>query len=407
MARRASRFARSWGRRAGGLRCRDRESSPILGPHRRADRAVGSLDSRVGRVRPALWCLAFAGDELAGFSLYQAVSERAGSAGSGRSAYAGRGGVGGSARRCSCTRSRVSPPRYRRSPARGRRRAPPARRGSTSVPGCASYRDTSSMQKRAVSRLRARCPDCRTLTAVALGPEYECHSCGRAFGAGSCACRARGASGGEAMAEAAWLELPYPEAGVVEEDSLAEQTLRSPPSCPSGRSSSAAAAARTSARSRALARGRMPRGRLARRARRPEHARELAVRQRVGDAAADADRRRRRRAGATSRSSARATSTRRRSSSSRRAGSTGRGRDRAALDGCRLRLRRARLRRRSSPASSPSSCPSRAGSRSPRSSGSCATRRPDPRRRRRLHRPRRADPATSRSWPGSPRALGL
>jgi hypothetical protein len=35
-----------------------------------------------------------------------------------------------------------------------------------------------------VSRLRARCPDCRTLTAVALGPEYQCHSCGRGFSAG-------------------------------------------------------------------------------------------------------------------------------------------------------------------------------------------------------------------------------
>lgn len=35
-----------------------------------------------------------------------------------------------------------------------------------------------------MSRLRARCPDCRTLTAVAVGPEYECHACGRVFAAG-------------------------------------------------------------------------------------------------------------------------------------------------------------------------------------------------------------------------------
>jgi arginase len=35
-----------------------------------------------------------------------------------------------------------------------------------------------------VSALRARCPDCRTLTAVAIGPEYQCHSCGREFAAG-------------------------------------------------------------------------------------------------------------------------------------------------------------------------------------------------------------------------------
>ena len=35
-----------------------------------------------------------------------------------------------------------------------------------------------------MSRLRARCPDCRTFTAVALGPGYECHACGGEFGAG-------------------------------------------------------------------------------------------------------------------------------------------------------------------------------------------------------------------------------
>ena len=34
-----------------------------------------------------------------------------------------------------------------------------------------------------MSRLRAKCPDCRTYTAVALGPEYQCHACGRTFGA--------------------------------------------------------------------------------------------------------------------------------------------------------------------------------------------------------------------------------
>lgn len=76
-----------------------------------------------------------------------------------------------------------------------------------------------------MSRLRARCPDCRTLTAVALGPEYQCHSCGREFAAGLVRVPRAWGEGGEAMAEAAWLELPYPEAGVVEEASLAEQTL--------------------------------------------------------------------------------------------------------------------------------------------------------------------------------------
>jgi len=76
-----------------------------------------------------------------------------------------------------------------------------------------------------VSRLRARCPDCRTLTAVAIGPEYQCHSCGREFGAGLVRVPRAWGKGGDAMAEAAWLELPYPEAGVVEAASLAEQTL--------------------------------------------------------------------------------------------------------------------------------------------------------------------------------------
>jgi len=76
-----------------------------------------------------------------------------------------------------------------------------------------------------VSRLRARCPDCGTLTAVALGPEYQCHSCGREFCAGLVRVPRAWGTGGETMAEAAWLRLPYPETGVIEADTLAEQTL--------------------------------------------------------------------------------------------------------------------------------------------------------------------------------------
>ena len=76
-----------------------------------------------------------------------------------------------------------------------------------------------------MSRLRARCPHCRTLTAVAIGPDYQCHSCGREFGAGLVRVPRAWGSGGDRMAEAAWLELPYPEAAVVDEESLAEQTL--------------------------------------------------------------------------------------------------------------------------------------------------------------------------------------
>jgi len=54
-----------------------------------------------------------------------------------------------------------------------------------------------------VSRLRARCSDCRTFTAVALGPGYECHACGREFGAGLVRVPRAWGEGGESMAEAA------------------------------------------------------------------------------------------------------------------------------------------------------------------------------------------------------------
>jgi arginase len=76
-----------------------------------------------------------------------------------------------------------------------------------------------------VSRLRARCPDCRTFTAVALGPEYECHACGRTFAAGLVRVPRAWGDGGEEMVAAASLPLPYPETVVVEEETLGEQTL--------------------------------------------------------------------------------------------------------------------------------------------------------------------------------------
>jgi arginase family enzyme len=76
-----------------------------------------------------------------------------------------------------------------------------------------------------VSRLRAKCPDCKTFTAVALGPEYQCHSCGREWRAGMVRVPRAWGTGGEAMADAAYLPLDYPEAGVVAEGSLGEQTL--------------------------------------------------------------------------------------------------------------------------------------------------------------------------------------
>jgi arginase family enzyme len=76
-----------------------------------------------------------------------------------------------------------------------------------------------------VSLLRARCPRCRTLTAVAIGEGYECHACGRSFAAGLVRVPRAWGEGGEAMVEAAALPLDYPEVAVVEEETLAMQTL--------------------------------------------------------------------------------------------------------------------------------------------------------------------------------------
>jgi arginase family enzyme len=76
-----------------------------------------------------------------------------------------------------------------------------------------------------MSRLRAKCPNCNTYTAVALGPAYECHACGAEFAAGLVRVPQAWGEGGESMAEAARLPLPYPEVAVVEEDTLGEQNL--------------------------------------------------------------------------------------------------------------------------------------------------------------------------------------
>ena len=76
-----------------------------------------------------------------------------------------------------------------------------------------------------MSLLRARCPTCRTLTAVAIDDRYECHACGRPFAAGLVRVPRAWGDGGEAMVEAAALALDYPEVAVVEEETLAMQTL--------------------------------------------------------------------------------------------------------------------------------------------------------------------------------------
>ena len=76
-----------------------------------------------------------------------------------------------------------------------------------------------------MSLLRARCPRCRTLTAVAIDEGYECHACGRSYAGGLVRVPRAWGSGGEAMVEAAALPLDYPEVAVVEEETLAMQTL--------------------------------------------------------------------------------------------------------------------------------------------------------------------------------------
>ena len=75
-----------------------------------------------------------------------------------------------------------------------------------------------------MSTLRARCPKCRTFTAVALGDGYECHSCGSTFSAALVRVPAAWGSGGEEMAQGARIALPYPEVAVIERDTLAEQS---------------------------------------------------------------------------------------------------------------------------------------------------------------------------------------
>src|SRR5947209_7232544 len=124
-----------------------------------------------------------------------------------------------SLRRVPCPRRAQGRPRRRSAESDGRDAALRARRDAR------AHRGRRLREGARVSRLRAKCPDCKTFTAVALGPDYECHSCGRSFGAGLVRVPQAWGDGGEAMAEAAWLELPYPETSVVEAESLEEQSL--------------------------------------------------------------------------------------------------------------------------------------------------------------------------------------
>jgi arginase len=83
-----------------------------------------------------------------------------------------------------------------------------------------------------MSSLRARCPDCRTFTAVAVGPGYECHACGREFKAGLIRVPRAWGKGGEKMAEGAALGVPYPETGSILQESLEAQSAELAASLP-------------------------------------------------------------------------------------------------------------------------------------------------------------------------------
>ena len=76
-----------------------------------------------------------------------------------------------------------------------------------------------------MSVLRARCPNCHTFTAVAIGDGYECHSCGSTFGAGLVRVPAAWGTRGEGMVAGARVDLPYPEVAVVERATLDEQSM--------------------------------------------------------------------------------------------------------------------------------------------------------------------------------------
>jgi arginase len=56
-----------------------------------------------------------------------------------------------------------------------------------------------------------------------MGPEYQCHACGREFAAGLLRVPRAWGDGGEVMVEAARMSLPWPEAATVDEQSLDAQ----------------------------------------------------------------------------------------------------------------------------------------------------------------------------------------
>ena len=316
--------------------------------------AHGSLERRV---RPELWFLASREPRPPASRSASRIRASRASAGSHilgvRSTGAAADRPGAAPPRIRCFR-RARPGARR---ARGRCEEPHrARTGSTSGRDVEHAQFDIYEKVVHVSSLRARCPDCRTFTAVAIGDGYECHSCGREFAAGLVRVPRAWGAGGEAMAEARASPLPYPGDGGRRARHARRADAPRSQTCSPARPLvlGGCCCAHVGAVARARRAGRSARARLDRRARRPEHARDLSVRERVGDAVADAPRRRRRARRRTSRSSARATSIRPRWSTWTRPGSTTRStvRSRASSASTSRSTRRARPgrgRRASSP----------------------------------------------------------
>ena len=172
---------------------------------------------------------------------------------------------------------RARPPRGVDQPAGGDERPAASGRAHRPVrPSGHAGPDPSRVAWRAMSRLRAKCPDCRTLTAVALDEgQYECHSCGRTFRPASSASRAPGGPEARRWPKPRSSTLPYPETAVVDEDSLAEQSLALAAELPDRPIVLGGCCCAHVGAVEGLADApRPPRRRLARRPRRPEHARD-------------------------------------------------------------------------------------------------------------------------------------
>ena len=247
-----------------------------------------------------------------------------------------------------------------------------------SCPTCATWptRSTRSSRRRSCdvppARPLPRLPHAHRRRGRA--PRYECHVCGRVFAAGLVRVPRAWGAGGEAMAEAAAPRAALPGDG----GRRGGDARRADARARRGAARAAARARRLLLRARRRGRGaRCPcaaalGGRLAGRARRPEHAGELAVGELWGmplrmllDAGAVA-------AGDVALVGARNLDPPEEEFIAASGLRTGvEGVDRRAR-GRRARLRRARLRRRSTRRRSRASCPSRAGSRSRRPSACCA-----------------------------------